>query len=131
MAFNFKQAAEQAVILCPIMEGRTKMTTEEVINQDLTVVGFDFAPKYDQMGNVITDDNGETDEYGVIIFDEFPDKYYSAGTIFTKICKTWVAGFDGNAAAASEELKNSGGVRVRFFMGKTKKSQNLVNVQIL
>ena len=132
MAFNFKQVAEQSTLLCKLMQGREKLDTEDVINKELTITGFDFAPKFDKDGNPMTDpETGFTDTFGVVIFAEHPDKYYCVGTVFTKVCKAWASGFSGSAEAASSELAKSGGVRVRFESGKTKKGNNLVNVKIL
>lgn len=130
--FNFRQVAQDATQLCHLMSGRTKMETESVIAAgELTIVKFDFAPKFDQNGAPVIDQNGEQDTFGVVVFEEYPDCYYSVGTVFTKICHAWAAQFGGSAEAASVELEKSGGVKVRFIAGKTKKGNNLVNVEIL
>lgn len=133
MAFNFKEAAQDATQLCKLMNGRTKMDTDEVIKESkLTITAFDFAPKFDQEGNPIADPaTGEQDTFGVVVFDEYPDRYYSVGTVFTKVCKAWAAGFSGDAEAASSALKKEGGVAVHFTLGRTKKGNNLVSVEIL
>lgn len=130
--FDFKKAAQQQTSLSRIMVGRNKLETEDVLNKTLTIIAFDFAPKFDKQGNVVIDEEtGEADTFGVVVFEEMPGHYYCVGTVFTKVCKAWAAGFDGNAVAASEELHNSGGVRVLFTPGKTKKGNNLTSVQIL
>ena len=132
MAFNFRETAQQATLLCKLMQGREKLDTEDVLNQELTITAFDFAPKFDKDGNPMYDEsNGEADMFGVVTFSEMPDKYYCVGTVFTKVCKAWAAGFSGSAEAASSELAKSGGVKVRFELGKTKKGNNLVSVRIL
>lgn len=129
--FNFKKAAQESTLLSPIMVGRDKLDTEEVINKELTIIGFDFAPKFDEEGRVIVDEStGEADTFGVIVFAEMPDKYYCVGTVFTKVCKTWEAAFS-NAYEASEALAAEGGVRVKFTPSKTKKGKNLTAVEIL
>lgn len=131
--FNFKQVAQESTLLCKLMSGREKMTTEEVVAEDsLTIVAFDFAPKFDQDGAPMSDPaTGEQDTFGVVVFEEHPDKYYSVGTVFTKVCKAWAAGFSGDPEAASAALAKDGGVRVQFSEGKTKRGNNLVNVEIL
>lgn len=128
---DFKKAAQAQVSLSPIMVGRAQLETDEVTGRELTVVGFDFAPKFDKEGNPIIDpETGEVDTFGVVVFNEEPGKYYCVGTIFTKVCRAWVAEYD-NPVEASADLEKSGGVRVRFTRAKTKRGNNLVQVEIL
>lgn len=132
MAFNFKQTAQDQTLLCKLMSNREKLDTQDVIGKELTIIAFDFAPKFDQEGNRVADPaTGEQDVFGVVVFDELPDKYYNVGTVFTKVCKAWAAGFSGDCEAASSALAKEGGVKVRFSNGKTKKNNNLVTVEIL
>lgn len=129
--FNFKAAAQEATLLSAIMVGRDKMDTDEVLDKELTIVGFDFAPKFDEKGKPVIDDStGEVDTFGVVVFQEYPDKYYCVGTVFTKVCKTWEAAFS-SAKEASEVLAAEGGVKVKFTSSKTKKGNNLTAVEIL
>lgn len=128
--FNFKQVAQTQTLLSPIMVGKEKLETEDVVNRELTIIGFDFAPKFDQNGNPIVDENGVPDEFGVVVFKECPDNYYCVGTVFSKVCKAWAAPFQ-TVKAASDALEAEGGVRVRFKPGKTKKGNNLTSVDIL
>lgn len=128
--FSFKKAAQETTLLSPIMVGREKLETEDIIDKELTIVGFNFAPKFDEKGRPIVDDNGTPDEFGVVIFNEIPDSYYCVGTVFTKVCKTWAAAFS-SAEEASEALAAEGGVRVKFTSSKTKKGNNLTAVEIL
>lgn len=130
MSFNFKQAAQAQTSLSPIMVGKEKLETEDVLNKDLTIIGFDFAPKFDQNGNPIVDDNGVPDEFGVVVFKEHPDCYYCVGAVFSKVCKAWAAPFQ-TVKDASAALEAEGGVRVRFKASKTKKGNNLTSVDIL
>lgn len=129
--FDFKQAAQAQTALSPIMVGREKMETEEVVNRELTIIAFNFAPKFDEQGRPIVDEStGEADVFGVVVFKEHPDSYYSVGTVFTKVCKAWAAGF-ASAAEASKALEESGGVKVVFRNSKTKKGNNLTSVDII
>lgn len=128
--FDFKQAAQESTLLCKLMQNREKLDTQDVVGKELTIMGFDFAPKFDQQGNRLADENGEQDVFGVVIFKEI-DGYYCVGTVFTKVCKVWATAYDGDADAASADLARSGGVHVRFSEGKTKRGNNLVNVEIL
>lgn len=131
MAFNFKQAAQKETSLSPIMVGREKMDTDDVIGKKFTITAFDFADKFDKNGNRIVDDNGEVEKFGVVVFKEAPEKYYCVGTIFSKVCKVWADEFNGDPVAASAALAEQGGVLVQFSRGNTKKGNNIVNVDIL
>lgn len=130
---NFRQIAQDTTQLCRLMSGRTKMDTDEVVEAGvLTITAFDFAPKFDKEGHPLADPStGEQDVFGVVTFAEHPDRYYSVGTVFTKVCKAWAEQFGGSAEAASVELTKSGGVQVRFSEGKTKAGNNLINVEIV
>lgn len=128
---KFKQQAQEATLLSPIMKDREKMATEDVVGRELTIVGFNFAPKFDEKGYAIVDsETGQPDEFGVVIFSEEPDKYYCVGAVFTKVCKLWAADYP-TVKEASDALAASGGVKVKFSEGKTKRGNNLVNVDIL
>lgn len=130
--FSFKESAQASTLLSPIMVGRDKLSTDDILDQELTVIGFDFAPKFDQQGNPVVDQfTGEADTFGVVVFAEYEEMYYSVGTVFTKVCHGWAAAFNGSASAASEALKSQGGVKVKFTRGKSKQGRNLTNVEIL
>lgn len=130
--FNFKQAAQEATVLCKLMQGRDKLDTQDVVGKDLTIIAFDFAPKFDQQGNPVVEmTTGEQDVFGVVVFKEYPDNYYNVGTVFTKVAKTWAEEYKGDTVQASVDLAAQGGVTVRFTEGKTKRGNNLVNVEIL
>lgn len=129
--FSFKQAAQEVTLLSPIMMNREKLDTDDVVNKELTIIAFDFAPKFDKDGKPIIDQStGEVDTFGVVVFSEMPDKYYCVGSVFTKVCHAWAAPFE-SPEEASEALEHEGGVKVRFSPSKTKKGNNLTAVEIL
>lgn len=129
---DFTALAQQATSLCYLMQGREKLITDEVVDKTLTIIAFDFAPKFDDRGEpVVNPDTGETDTYGVVAFKEMPGKYYAVGVVFTKVCHAWADAYDGNPELASQVLSNSGGVKVKFVRSRTKGGRNLVNVRIL
>lgn len=131
MSFDFKKAAQETTLLSPVMLNRDKLETPDVINQDLTIIEFGFAPKFDDKGRPVVDaSTGEVDTFGVVVFAEKPHHYYCVGTVFTKVCHAWAAEFP-TAEEASTALRESGGVRVRFTGSKTKKGNNLTAVEIL
>lgn len=130
MSFNFKQVAQENTLLSAIMAGKEKLETEDILDKELTIVAFDFAPKFDQQGNPVVNENGEVDTFGVVVFAEHPDKYYCVGAVFTKVCHAWETGF-ASPQEASAALAAEGGVKVKFSASKTKKGNNLTAVEIL
>lgn len=131
MNFDFKKVAQENTLLSAIMVGKEKINTEDILGKELTINGFDFAPKFDNKGNPIIDEStGEIETFGVVTFKEIPDKYYCVGAVFTKVCHAWANPFD-SVQEASSALEQSGGVRVRFSPSKTKKGNNLTAVEIL
>lgn len=130
---NFTQIAKENLSLCKLAAGRTKMTTDEVAGHTYTVIGFDFAPKISKETRmpISNPETGEVETYGVVIFDEVPDKYYNVGVVFNKVCQAWLAAFDGNLEAANEMLREQGGVKVMFTRGYTGGGNNIVNAVIM
>lgn len=131
MSFDFKKSAQENTLLSAIMVGKEKLETEDILDKELTIIGFDFAPKFDQQGKPVLDaSTGEVDTFGVVVFAEYPDKYYCVGAVFTKVCHAWAAAFN-STQEASVALATEGGVRVKFSASKTKKGNNLTAVEIL
>lgn len=127
---RFAKIASEQVSLSPIMVGRTPLDTEDILDVQLTIVGFNFAPKIDENGEYIVNADGEVETYGVVIFKEFPDSYYSAGHILSNVCHAWAAAFE-SVEEASAALALDGGVKAMFKAGKTKKGRNITTMEIL
>ena len=119
---TFREIAAKTLSLSDLMAGREKMTTDELIGQTVTVVEFDFAT---------INDKGIEKTFPVLIFAEYPDRYYSGGTLLAKMCMAWAGEYDGDVAAASAALSDEGGVKIRFSAGKTKSGNNLTNISVL
>lgn len=125
---HFAQIAKQETTMCRLFVNRTKLKTEDVINRELTIIDFDFAPDIDENGKIVyVQTTGEVSTHGVIVFAEMSDKFYHVGSIFTKICRSWMTGFD-SAEDAGRALQAEGGVRVRFF---PQPGRRYTNVEIL
>lgn len=128
---DFRSIAQQSTSLCQLMVGREKLTTKDVVGKTLTVIGFDFAPKFDKDGQpIVNEETGEAESYGVLIFEECPDRYYAVGVVFTKVCQAWAAGYT-TPQEASAALAESGGVKVKFTESKTNAGRNLTKVEIV
>lgn len=118
---NFKQTAEKATTLSYIMAGREKRTTDDMINSypnGFTITEFDMVTIKNSM-------------FPVVAIAEDDNVFYYGGTVLSRICEEWVTAYDGDITQASEDLKNSGGVRIKLSYGKTKTNQNLTRVEIL
>lgn len=100
----------------PLMNGRTKVQTPDVLGIPLTVRDFDFVE--------FKDEAGEDKTYPVIIFDEMPDKYYCGGKQFTDICK-------GIEANGLKTMLNDEGLRVMLTSKRTKRGQTFVSVSVV
>lgn len=120
---NFREIAAKTLSLSDLMAGREKMTTEDLIGQTVTCVEFDFA--------TITDPKQGEKTFPVLIFAEYPDHYYTGGTLLNKMCQAWAAEYDGDISAASAALSDEGGVKIRFAAGKTKSGNNLTNITVM
>lgn len=115
----FKATAQSELSLSWVMEGREKLTTEEVsTGEALTVDEFDIA-----------DLDGK--KFGVVHFVEYPDRYYNGGKVLTKLCSAWAGLFDGDTHAASTALAKQGGVQLVFKTGKTKSGNNVTTMEVL
>ena len=122
MSINFREIASNELSLSHLMSGREQIKTEELTGSEVTVVEFDFA--------TITD-NGVEKTFPVLLLEEYPDRYYNGGALLNKLCIAWAAAFDGEVEQASEELKKSGGVKLRFKSTRTKSGNNLTSVEVI
>lgn len=128
---KFKEIAVENVSLCKLMMGREKIETGDITGKQFTIIAFDFAPKFNDEGSpIVNPETGEVDVYSVVIFQEAPGKFYCGGSILTKICKAWAAGYD-SPEKASEELEKEGGVKVGFNTTRTRGGKNLTTVDII
>lgn len=122
MSIDFRAVAINELTLSPLMVNREKISTEELIGETVTIVAFDFA-------NIT--DKGEDKTYPIMIFAEYPDRYYNGGTLLLKLCAAWTAAAGGDVETASDALKKQGGVKIRFRSTKTKSGNNLTSVDVV
>lgn len=132
---NFRKVAQNSTSISPIMAGREKITTEEIVGKTLTVSAFDIA----EIKNYVNAATGEIKdvEYGVFVFAEMPDRYYQAGTVGTRIANDWLLMYEGESedvheqcAELSAELEPEK-IQLRFTNSKTKRGQNIVKIDVL
>ena len=117
-------AAQRSMADCPLFVGREQLSTDDIINRELTIISFDFAIKRKDEKNedgsthkveVINPVTGQPEKYGVCIFAEYPNKYYSSGTVATKLYNTLCAATKGTPQKTSQLLAAQGGLVVKFY----------------
>ena len=119
--FNFHESAMNSTLLSSLQNNREKISTEELINafpDGVTVNAFDFATVQDKT-------------FAVVTFSEDDSRYYNGGTVLTKMCLAWAAGFDGDPESASIALGKSGGVKLKFTESKTKNGNNVTTITVV
>ena len=121
MSNKFSVAAKKATTLSPIMEGKERLTVDDVINlypDYITINGFD----------IIT---SGAESYPVLIFAEDSSKFVFGGAIMNNICHDWVGLCDGDIEEASKQLGLAGGVKIKFEKARTKAGNNLTKPIII
>lgn len=117
----FAQLARKTTTLSPIMEGRTKMETRDIIAkypQGITVYAFDMI-------------NSSAEEtYPVFLFKEEQDKFAFGGAVFKSIVESWIHQFDGSIDDCSSALGASGGVKMIFKTSVTKNGRSITTIEI-
>ena len=119
---NFKELATKATSLSSIMEGRTKISTDELIEtypDGVKITGFDYIP------------NKKNEKYPVFTIEEDNEVFVNGGTVIKRIFDDFVGACDCDVDEASRELKRQGGLNVKFYWGETKAGDKLVKVEIL
>lgn len=109
---NLREIATKALTLSPLVAGREKIETEDLIGKTLTIVGMDMVTTRDKRDN-------EDKTYPVCIFEELPDNFYFGGFLLKKLAVIWANEFDGDFEELSNYLAETGGVKIRF-KGKAK-----------
>ena len=119
--FDFRKAAIDSTMLSTLQTDREKMSTEELISSfpdGITVNAFDFATVQNKT-------------FAVVTFKEDDTKYYNGGTVLTKMCMAWAAGFAGDPETASTALAKAGGVKLKFEEAKTKNGNNVTTITVV
>lgn len=119
--FDFRKAALDSTMLSSLQNDREKISTHDLIQQfpdGITVNAFDFATIDDK-------------SFAVVTFNEDDTKYYNGGTVLSKMCVAWAAGFAGDPEAASTALAKAGGVKLKFTEAKTKNGNNVTTITVV
>lgn len=120
---NFKQIALNETTLSPIMAGREKRDIDYLMEhfpEGVTLNGFDF---------VTITDKGIEKTFPVFTFAEDEESFFMGGFLLSKIARSWVG--DGDAESTSDELREAGGVKVKFKKSKTKSNNNITMIEVI
>ena len=126
MSNMFARIARSATSLSPIIEGKVKIPTEDIIKiypDGITINNFDMVSG--------TDQQGAPTMYPVYTFEEDDTKFGFGGAVLKKIIESWIAAFDGDIESTQKALKANGGVKLRFSQGRTKRGNNITMVEVV
>lgn len=121
MANKFAAAAKKATTLSPIMEGKERLTVDDVISlypEYITINGFDII-------------STGMESYPVLTFAEDSGKFVFGGAIMNNICNDWAELCEGDIEEASKQLNMVGGVKIKFEKARTKAGNNLTKPIII
>ena len=122
--FNFKSAARKELSLSPLMEGREKLETDELLGKTATVIAFDFITTVDPK-------DGKEKTYPVVNFEEYPHHFYLGGALLSKVFQVWASEFDGDFEECSAALAEEGGVKFSFTKTKTRTGNNITKIEVV
>lgn len=117
-----KEIAIRETSISSVIEGKTKIDIDAVVNIVLTIEKIDLI----KMRNKNTGDN---DDVAIIIFKEKPDNFIFGGICFVNIVKAWVDAC-GTVDAVNENLQSES-IQVKIEKTKTKAGNNVNKVIIL
>ena len=116
----FKDRAVLATSISKIMEGRVKISNDELMTKypdGVTILGFDWM-------------KGDDGKFPVCIFEENGNECFFGGTVLTSICEAWMEGFE-TTEDCSMALASEGGVKIKFSKCKTKQNRTLTKCEVV
>lgn len=120
---DFRNMAKRQTTLSEVMNDRDKVSTDELIEKypdGVTINAFDYITSKKSKG-----------KYPVFNIAEDPKVFCNGGTILDRIFQDFVNAMDGDVAAASNELRRQGGLKVKLSHGETKNGDDLTVVEVL
>ena len=123
---KFSESAKKSVGGSEVIAGKEKIDMDTLIaayKNGITITGADL---------VTTTENDEKKQFAVCTFAEEPTKYFSAGMSLTQVVVNWFKDFDlEDGVQLSKQLKEEGGVKVKFVKKKTKSGRTFTEVEVL
>lgn len=117
---SFRDVAIKATTTSKLMEGRTKISTDEILAkypEGVTIIGFDFMTSSDS-------------HYPVCIFKENDNECFFGGSALTEICEEWMKDYD-STEACSAALAIEGGVKIKMVKTRTKNNRTFVKPEVV
>lgn len=127
MSNKFKAMAQESTTFSKIMVDRDKLKTAEIMKkypQGVTLNELDIVTMFDTKKK-------EEVTFAVFAIKENEKECFFGGKVLTKIALEWVESCEGDVQRTSEELKASGGVKIKMEMTETKGGNNLTKVTII
>lgn len=119
---NLRQIAKDTTTLSPLMNGRNKIKTEDIIKQfpdGVHITAADLAP------------NPKGEPYAVILFKEDEHSYYCGGLILTKIVRGMLDACENDFDIMNKELADDP-IGIKLAECKTSDGKNnITTVEIL
>ena len=97
---NLKDLAKNAFAIDPILDGRNKITIEDLIAQYPDGVSIDGFSIYQPVNKIYP-------ERPVFSFVKDGTKYFNGGKALKKMVTAWLDSYDNDRVAINEELKKS------------------------
>ena len=97
---NLKDLAKNAFAIDPILDGRNKITIEDLIAQYPDGVSIDGFSIYQPVNKIYP-------ERPVFSFVEDGTKYFNGGKALKEMVTAWLDSYDNDRVAINEELKKS------------------------
>lgn len=105
---TLREFAKTKFALSPIMEGKEKIQTSDVINQEITISDFDL----------LTDHQDGT-QYVVITMREYPNNFLFGGQVLTELCQDLYEKFGDDVHTMLQQE----GLKIRLTSKQSKNSK--------
>ena len=129
MAINFKEAAKKKAEErggCALFEGKEVLKNDMVIAlypQGVTITAAEIFRG--------TDDKGVEYDMAAYQIAEDTSKACKGGKVLVKIFQEWLDQYNGDSEAMNNDLKASGGVKVKLSKVITQRGKVVTNVEVL
>lgn len=108
--------------ISPLMTGREKLETKDVVGHDLTIAEADIVSR------------GTSDAYAVVVFAEEPDKFLYGGLVLTKLIEDLMAQLEAEGLTLADELakEDAEPLKIRMVTRRSKGSKrDYTDVEVL
>lgn len=124
---RFTDLAKKKTSGSPVLEGRAKITTDDIIAKypnGVTINAFDFL-------------NGKNGRYVVCAFRQDPMAYFNGGKILTEIFESFVDEYQAEGVTFQDALDQcmqdfeKEGLKVKLSMSRTKEGNRVTLVEVI